>query len=77
MPAGTHDFATLSVKASTSMYRQGSTGRCVNALNTQMGRDLVRYSRTQRSIPKPALHRSDRHGRQAFCAGGDLKNAAA
>ena len=45
-----------------------------NALNTQMGRDLVRCFEDVALDPgESALHRPDRIGDKAFCAGGDLK----
>jgi enoyl-CoA hydratase len=76
VPAGAQDFATLSIESVDQHVTIVRLNRpdASNALNTQMGRDLVRY------FEDVALDPQDLRciiltgtGDKAFCAGGDLK----
>ena len=76
MSAGAHDFATLSVESIDEHVAIVRLNRpdASNALNTQMGRDLVRYFEDVALDPNSlrciVLTGT---GDKAFCAGGDLK----
>jgi enoyl-CoA hydratase len=76
VPKETQDFATLSIESVDEHVTIVRLNRpdASNALNTQMGRDLVRYFEDVALDPQNlrciVLTGS---GDKAFCAGGDLK----